>query len=167
MVVDSLTALFRVEYQGRGELADRQQKLGKHMHDVSRRVPDPVTNRFSYAGVPRALRHACPLQLARTASLRASVLSCSFWSFERNHSQLIKLVEEFNVALLVTNQAQAVRVHQTPRRARRSPLRRADEPVRASLVMVAREPSAKQSARYYSVGVHVARWSTGCHSAQA
>ena len=60
MVVDSLTALFRVEYQGRGELADRQQKLGKHMHDVSRRVPDPVTNRFSYAGVPRALRHACP-----------------------------------------------------------------------------------------------------------
>jgi DNA repair protein RadA len=32
IVVDSLTAHFRAEYVGRNTLADRQQKLNKHMH---------------------------------------------------------------------------------------------------------------------------------------
>ena len=54
MVIDSLMALFRVEYSGRGELSERQQTLGKHLRD------------------------------------------------------LIRLVEEFNVALFITNQCQAV-----------------------------------------------------------
>jgi DNA repair protein RadA len=36
LVVDSLTAHFRAEYVGRGVLADRQQKLNKHMHDLLR-----------------------------------------------------------------------------------------------------------------------------------
>jgi DNA repair protein RadA len=34
LCVDSLTAHFRAEYVGRGELADRQQKLNKHLHDL-------------------------------------------------------------------------------------------------------------------------------------
>ncbi|AUX09205.1 DNA repair and recombination protein RadA [Halalkaliarchaeum desulfuricum] len=34
--VDSLTAHFRAEYIGRGELAERQQKLNKHLHDLMR-----------------------------------------------------------------------------------------------------------------------------------
>lgn len=34
LIVDSLTAHFRAEYVGRGALADRQQKLNKHMHDL-------------------------------------------------------------------------------------------------------------------------------------
>ncbi len=34
--VDSLTAHFRAEYVGRGELAERQQKLNKHLHDIDR-----------------------------------------------------------------------------------------------------------------------------------
>ena len=34
--IDSLTAHFRAEYVGRGELADRQQKLNKHLHDIDR-----------------------------------------------------------------------------------------------------------------------------------
>ncbi|WP_254536085.1 DNA repair and recombination protein RadA [Halomarina litorea] len=34
--VDSLTAHFRAEYVGRGELAPRQQKLNKHLHDLDR-----------------------------------------------------------------------------------------------------------------------------------
>ena len=34
LVVDSLTAHFRAEYVGRGALADRQQKLNRHMHDL-------------------------------------------------------------------------------------------------------------------------------------
>ena len=32
IIVDSLTAHFRAEYIGRGTLADRQQKINKHMH---------------------------------------------------------------------------------------------------------------------------------------
>jgi DNA repair protein RadA len=34
MVVDSLTAHFRAEYIGRGALAERQQKLNKHLHAI-------------------------------------------------------------------------------------------------------------------------------------
>jgi DNA repair protein RadA len=34
--VDSLTAHFRAEYVGRGELAERQQKLNKHLHDLDK-----------------------------------------------------------------------------------------------------------------------------------
>ena len=36
LVVDSLTAHFRAEYVGRGSLADRQQKLNRHLHDLLR-----------------------------------------------------------------------------------------------------------------------------------
>ncbi|VUT26312.1 MAG: DNA repair and recombination protein RadA [Candidatus Methanolliviera sp. GoM_asphalt] len=36
LIVDSLTAHFRAEYVGRGTLADRQQKLNKHMHSLVR-----------------------------------------------------------------------------------------------------------------------------------
>ncbi len=36
LIIDSLTAHFRAEYVGRGELAERQQKLNKHLHDIQR-----------------------------------------------------------------------------------------------------------------------------------
>ena len=36
MIIDSLTAHFRAEYSGRGQLADRQQKLNKYMHNLMR-----------------------------------------------------------------------------------------------------------------------------------
>ncbi len=36
LIVDSLVAHFRAEYVGRGTLADRQQKLNKHMHTLQR-----------------------------------------------------------------------------------------------------------------------------------
>jgi DNA repair protein RadA len=36
LVIDSLTAHFRAEFAGRGQLADRQQKLNKYLHDVMR-----------------------------------------------------------------------------------------------------------------------------------
>ena len=36
IVVDSLTAHFRAEFVGRGTLAERQQKLNKHMHTLAR-----------------------------------------------------------------------------------------------------------------------------------
>uniref|UniRef100_A0A7C3ZEF6 DNA repair and recombination protein RadA n=1 Tax=Archaeoglobus fulgidus TaxID=2234 RepID=A0A7C3ZEF6_ARCFL len=36
VVVDSLMSHFRAEYVGRGTLADRQQKLNRHLHDLMR-----------------------------------------------------------------------------------------------------------------------------------
>ena len=36
IIVDSLTAIFRSEYVGRGTLAERQQKLNKHIHALQR-----------------------------------------------------------------------------------------------------------------------------------
>jgi DNA repair protein RadA len=36
VIVDSLTAHFRAEFVGRGTLAERQQKINKHMHALSR-----------------------------------------------------------------------------------------------------------------------------------
>ena len=36
MIVYSLTAHFRAEFAGRGQLADRQQKLNRYMHELMR-----------------------------------------------------------------------------------------------------------------------------------
>lgn len=36
LIIDSLTGHFRAEFIGRGALADRQQKLNKHLHDLQR-----------------------------------------------------------------------------------------------------------------------------------
>ncbi len=44
VIVDSLTSLFRVEYIGRGTLAERQQKLNKHLHFLQR-----LADRFNLA----------------------------------------------------------------------------------------------------------------------
>ncbi|HLD56774.1 MAG TPA: DNA repair and recombination protein RadA, partial [archaeon] len=36
IIVDSLTANFRSDYTGRGQLADRQQTLNRHLHKLQR-----------------------------------------------------------------------------------------------------------------------------------
>ncbi len=36
LIIDSLTAHFRAEFTGRGQLADRQQRLNRYMHDLMR-----------------------------------------------------------------------------------------------------------------------------------
>jgi len=36
LVIDSLTAHFRAEFTGRGQLADRQQKLNRYIHQLSK-----------------------------------------------------------------------------------------------------------------------------------
>ncbi len=40
IIVDSLTALFRTDFTGRGELAPRQQKLNKHIHELQMLAED-------------------------------------------------------------------------------------------------------------------------------
>lgn len=58
IVVDSLTAQFRSDYVGRGQLADRQQKLNKHMHTLQR-----LANTFNTAVVVTNQVMANPGQL--------------------------------------------------------------------------------------------------------
>ena len=36
LIIDSLTSLFRSDYSGRGELAPRQQKLNRHLHNIQK-----------------------------------------------------------------------------------------------------------------------------------
>ena len=36
VIIDSIMGLFRVDYSGRGELADRQQKLNRHLSSLSK-----------------------------------------------------------------------------------------------------------------------------------
>ena len=36
LIIDSLTAHFRAEFSGRGQLADRQQKLNRYLHNISK-----------------------------------------------------------------------------------------------------------------------------------
>ncbi len=36
LIVDSLTSAFRSDYAGRGSLADRQQKLNRHLHKLQK-----------------------------------------------------------------------------------------------------------------------------------
>jgi DNA repair protein RadA len=36
LIVDSLTSMFRSDYSGRGELAPRQQKLNRHLHELQK-----------------------------------------------------------------------------------------------------------------------------------
>ncbi len=36
LVVDSITSMFRSDYSGRGELAPRQQKLNRHLHELQK-----------------------------------------------------------------------------------------------------------------------------------
>jgi hypothetical protein len=54
LVVDSLTAHFRAEFAGRGQLADRQQKLNKYLHNLMKMAEQynlqlaelPIAERF-------------------------------------------------------------------------------------------------------------------------
>ncbi|RYE85003.1 MAG: hypothetical protein EOO65_01205 [Methanosarcinales archaeon] len=60
LIVDSVMGLFRVEFSGRGELAERQQKLGAHIHEL-------VKARFcELARVRTRVREAVRRPLPRT-----------------------------------------------------------------------------------------------------
>lgn len=39
-------ALFRVDYSGRGELSERQQKLGKHLSNIIKSASLPTPRAF-------------------------------------------------------------------------------------------------------------------------
>ncbi len=39
-IIDSVTALFRADFTGRGELADRQQKLNQHLSALKKIAED-------------------------------------------------------------------------------------------------------------------------------
>lgn len=40
-------ALFRVDYSGRGELSERQQKLGRHLSNIIKSAPVPLASAWT------------------------------------------------------------------------------------------------------------------------
>ena len=87
VVVDSATALFRSEYTGRGELAERQQKLGKFLRGLQRLADDfgvavVITNQVTACvdGRSAPLGGRGPQQfIRRTLGDNESRLSSSVW----------------------------------------------------------------------------------------
>lgn len=61
LIVDSATALFRVDFSGRGQLADRQQKLGKPYYSIQNALS--VCNRFLNSPLLVALPPFRPIPL--------------------------------------------------------------------------------------------------------
>ncbi|KAG9018276.1 Meiotic recombination protein dmc1 [Tulasnella sp. 427] len=49
IIVDSIMALFRVDYSGRGELSERQQKLAQFLAQLTRMAEEYNTGRHAYA----------------------------------------------------------------------------------------------------------------------
>jgi DNA repair protein RadA len=43
VIIDSLTAHFRAEFSGRGQLADRQQKLNRYLHNLMKLAEQPLS----------------------------------------------------------------------------------------------------------------------------
>lgn len=43
LIIDSVMSIFRSEFQGRGELAERQQTLGRHLNHLTKNILAPVT----------------------------------------------------------------------------------------------------------------------------
>lgn len=98
--VDSLTAHFRAEYVGRGSLAERQQKLNKHLHDLMRigdlfNTSILVTNQVqsnpdSYFGDPTK-----PIGgniLGHTSTFRIYIRK------SKNNKRIVRLVDAPNLA---------------------------------------------------------------------
>jgi RecA/RadA recombinase len=64
VIVDSIMARYRVEFSGRGELSERQQKLGQHtelLNKVARefKLAVVVTNQVMCVAVARAVARWC------------------------------------------------------------------------------------------------------------
>jgi DNA repair protein RadA len=85
LIVDSLTSHFRAEFVGRGTLSERQQKLNKHMHAMSKLADVHnlcvyVTNQVmakpdSFFGDPTASKDGAPVESFTTFSLRVNTSS--------------------------------------------------------------------------------------------
>lgn len=64
LIVDSATALFRVDFTGRGELADRQQKLNRFMSALTK-----IAEQFGVAvWITNQVRMPAQLELPRAAA---------------------------------------------------------------------------------------------------
>jgi hypothetical protein len=73
IIVDSIIALFRTEFHGRGDLSERQQKLGQHLSHLVR-----LSEEFNIAGTnPRVLSGpAIRSALCNNISLPCNLLVC-------------------------------------------------------------------------------------------
>lgn len=82
-------ALFRVDFSGRGELADRQQKLAQMLSRLQK---------ISEGEEARGM--LCECRLTGQSLLRHMALTCCVWGG-------ILSITEYNVAVMITNQMTA------------------------------------------------------------
>jgi RecA/RadA recombinase len=93
LIIDSIIALFRVEFSGRGELSERQQKLGQHLSVCGNAHQNSYRKSMCYEQIPKfAHFHHFP--------------------YNRNNithglQHLVRIAEEFNIVVVVINQCMA------------------------------------------------------------
>jgi DNA repair protein RAD51 len=88
MVVDSATALYRSDYSGRGELSERQVRVSTDKHALHPSVP------------------LAPRVLLLTLCLR-SALAAPQMHMGKFLRGLLRIADEFGIAVVITNQVRA------------------------------------------------------------
>ena len=99
IIVDSLTAHFRAEFTGRGQLADRQQRLNRYLHDLQR-----VAEQYNLAVYVTNQVMSDPAQLFGdpTKAIGGNIVghACTFRMYIRKgkkDSRVIKLIDSPNL----------------------------------------------------------------------
>ena len=103
VVVDSATALYRVEFKGRGELSDRQVSLGRFLRSLQRLAGALLTRLHPATHQLTGSQSACPCTTAGTA---ARVARCTVCQLLRQGTECA-LADEYGVAVVITNQVVA------------------------------------------------------------
>lgn len=99
IIVDSLTAHFRAEFSGRGQLADRQQRLNRYLHQLSK-----LAEQFNLAVYVTNQVMANPAQLFGdpTQAIGGNIVghACTFRMYLRRgkkDSRVVKLIDSPNL----------------------------------------------------------------------
>lgn len=99
IIIDSLTAHFRAEYSGRGMLADRQQRLNKYLHQLSK-----LADQFNLAVYVTNQVMANPAQMFGdpTQAIGGNIVghACTFRMYIRRgkkDTRVVKLIDSPNL----------------------------------------------------------------------
>lgn len=102
LIMDSITANMRVDYSGRGELAERQQKLGQLMNRLRKVRGGPGWR----CEVGRARRRGLGCLRMVTGARCALPVGSQHFTFDDPSLSVpaVQIADEFNVAVVITNQ---------------------------------------------------------------
>jgi DNA repair protein RadA len=99
IIIDSLTAHFRAEYAGRGQLADRQQRLNRYLHNLHK-----ISEQFNLAVYVTNQVMSDPAQLFGdpTKAIGGNIVghACTFRMYIRRgkkDSRVVKLIDSPNL----------------------------------------------------------------------